>query len=76
MGGEGRGQLLKAPCRCAHDAVLVHMRAFLGEGMLTFHEIFRGFSQKLMSLRGSVYPLSMSLLLNFFSLISFSQPWQ
>lgn len=78
MGGERRGQLLKVPCRCAHD-VLVHMRAFLGQSVLTFHEIFRGVSQKLMSLRGSVYvclPLSTSLLLNFFFLISFSQPWQ
>ena len=50
MGGKRRGQLLKVPCRCAHDVVLVHMRAFLGESVLTFHEIFRGFSQKLMSL--------------------------
>ena len=67
--GEGRGQLLKAPCSCVHDVVLVHMRAFLGESMLTFHEIVRGFSQKLMSLQGSVYvwlPLFKSLPLNFF----------
>ena len=67
--GEGRGQLLKAPCSCVHNVVLVHMRAFLGVSMLTFHEIVRGFSQKLMSLQGSVYvwlPLFKSLPLNFF----------
>lgn len=70
--GEGKG--LQAPCSCVHDVVVVHMRALLGESMLTFHEIFRGFSQKLMSLPDSVYvwlPLSTSLPLNFFFFFSF-----